>query len=194
MRKGLLLTVLFTFLLAGAAMAEEVVLFNFEDGLQGWEIPDWAFEKPDMVLKEIDVTDEYASNGAKSMMMDADFTGGRWTGALVEIMQYYDWTDYSKLAVDIYLPKEAPMGLRAKMILTVGDSWKWVEMSKTYALAPGKWTTITADLMPGSIDWRRIQVDDAFRADVRKIDVRVESNNRPAYTGKIYIDNVRVIE
>ncbi|MBD3379586.1 MAG: hypothetical protein GF408_03885 [Candidatus Omnitrophica bacterium] len=194
MKKSLVLLMTAAFLFAGSAYAEEVVLFDFEEGLQGWEIPDWAFEKPDMVQNEIDISSDYASHGDSSMIMDVDFTGGRWTGAIVEIMQYYDWTDYGTLAVDIYLPKDAPMGLRAKMILTVGDSWKWVEMSRTYALKPGAWTTISADLKPGSIDWRRIQVDESFRKDVRKIDVRIESNNRPAYTGKLYIDNVRVIE
>ena len=127
-------------------------------------------------------------------MIMTDFPGGRWTGAIVEIMQYFDWSDYSKLACDIYLPKDAPLGLKGKMILTVGDSWKWVEMSKSTSLIPGKWVTISADLKKGSIDWRRVQVDDAFRSDVRKLDIRVESNNKPAYTGPIYIDNIRVIK
>ena len=144
--------------------------------------------------EDIDASSEYASTGNESLEMIVDFPGGRWTGAIVEIMQYFDWSDYSKIACDIYLPADAPLGLRAKMILTVGDSWKWVEMSRSYALKPGEWVTLTADLTPGSVDWRRIQVDDAFRQDVRKIDVRVESNNKPAYTGPIYIDNIRVIK
>jgi len=109
-------------------------------------------------------------------------------------MQYFEWSDYSALACDIYLPADAPLGLRGKMILTVGDAWQWVEQSKSVGLKPGEWVTVTADLKPGSIDWRRVQVDDAFRADVRKIDIRVESNNKPAYTGPIYVDNVRVIK
>jgi hypothetical protein len=109
-------------------------------------------------------------------------------------MQYFDWTDYSRIACDVYLPEGAPLGLKGKIILTVGDSWKWVEMSRSFSLQPGKWTTMSADLKPGSIDWRRIEVNDAFRQDVRKIDIRVESNNKPAYTGSIYIDNIRVIK
>jgi len=173
---------------------QETILFSFEDGLEGWEIPDWAYEKPDHVQKEIDVSNKYAKVGNNSLEIDTEFPGGRWTGAIIEIMQYFDWTDYSKIACDIYLPEDAPLGLRAKMILTVGDSWKWVEQSRSYALKPGQWVTISADLNPGSIDWRRVEVDDAFRADVRKIDIRVDSNNRPAYTGPIYVDNIRVIK
>lgn len=194
MKKLVLAIALMGLLISGAAYAEEAVLFDFENGLQGWEIPDWAYEKPDHVQQEITMSEDFASNGANSLKMATEFPGGRWTGAIIEIMQYFDWTDYSKLECDIYLPADAPIGLKAKIILTVGDSWKWVEMSKSYSLKPGEWVTISADLMPGSIDWRRIQVDDAFRTDIRKIDIRVDSNNRPAYTGPIYIDNIRVVK
>ena len=183
------------FLVPKASYAQEAnVLFSFETGTQGWDIPDWAYEKPDHVQKSIEPSDKYASEGVKSLQIDTEFTGGRWTGAIIEIMQYYDWSDYSTLACDIYLPKGAPIGLKGKMILTVGDSWKWVEQSRSFNLKPGEWVTMTADLRPGSIDWRRVQVDEAFRQDVRKIDIRIESNNKPAYTGPIYVDNVRVIK
>ncbi|MEA3488801.1 MAG: glycan-binding surface protein [Candidatus Omnitrophota bacterium] len=196
MKKVLLALAVVGLLFAGTVgvAAEETVLFSFEKGLEGWEIPDWAYEKPDHVQKEINPSNKFASEGKGSLEIDTEFPGGRWTGAIVEIMQYFDWSDYGKIACDIYLPKEAPLGLRGKMVLTVGDSWKWVEQSRSYALKPGQWVTLTADLKPGSIDWRRVQVDDAFRADVRKIDIRVESNNKPAYTGPVYIDNIRVIK
>ncbi|MFC1548857.1 glycan-binding surface protein [Candidatus Omnitrophota bacterium] len=196
MKKVVLTLAVLGLLFAGTTVnaQDETVLFSFENGLQGWEIPDWAYEKPDHVQQEIRASNNFASEGNQSLEIDCEFPGGRWTGAIIEIMQYFDWTDYSKLACDIYLPKGAPLGLRAKMILTVGDSWKWVEMSRSFGLQPGKWVTIAADLKTGSIDWRRIQVDDGFRQDIRKIDIRVASNNKPAYTGPIYIDNIRVIE
>jgi len=178
----------------GAYAAEETILFNFEDGLQGWDVPNWAYEKPDMVQKGIKLSEEYFSNGSKSLEIDVEFPGGRWTGAIVEIMQFFDWSDYSAIACDVYIPENAPAGLKAAIILTVGDTWKWVEMSRAYSLEPGKWTTLKGDLTAGSIDWRRVQVDDAFRQDVRKIDIRIHSNNKPAYTGPIFIDNVRVIK
>jgi len=177
-----------------AGAQEEAVLFSFEKGTDGFEIPDWAYEKPDHVQQDIRSSENFASEGNSSLEIDCEFPGGRWTGAIVEIMQYFDWSDYSTLACDVYLPAGAPIGLKGKIILTVGDSWKWIEMSRSYNVKPGQWTTMTADLRAGSIDWRRIEVDEAFRSDIRKIDIRVESNNKPAYTGPIYIDNVRVIK
>jgi hypothetical protein len=39
-----------------------------------------------------------------------------------------------------------------------------------------------------------VEVTEAFRQDIRKIDIRVESNNKPAYSGPFYIDNIRVIK
>ena len=192
MKKTLLLMAIIGLFIGGSIVHAEEVLFDFENGLQGWEIPDWAYEKPDHVQQEINVSDKYASQGDKSLEIMTEFSGGRWTGAIIEIMQYFDWTDYSRLACDVYIPADAPVGLKGKMILTVGDSWKWVEMSRSFPLKPGQWVTMSADLKPGSIDWRRVQVDDSFRQDVRKIDIRVESNNRPAYTGPIYVDNIRV--
>lgn len=196
MKKSVVLVALFAFLLGMSliAKAEEVVLFDFEKGLEGWEIPDWAFEKPDHAQKDLEASKDVAKTGAQSLKMTVDFPGGRWTGGIVEIMQYFDWTEYNTLACDIYIPKEAPLGLKAKIILTVSDAWKWIEMSREFNLVPGQWTTIKADLLPGSIDWRRTQVDDAFRQDVRKIDIRVVSDGKPAYTGPVYIDNVRVMK
>ena len=182
-------------LVSSAAYAQDgSVLYSFEDGLEGWDVPDWAYEKPDHVQKSIAQSGDYASDGVKSLEMDVDFPGGSWTGAIVEIMQYFDWTDYSKVECDVYIPADAPLGLKASMILTVGDSWKWVEQSKAVALKPGEWVTVSGDLKPGSIDWRRTEVDDAFRSDIRKVDIRVESNNKPAYTGKVYIDNIKVVK
>ncbi len=196
MRRLLVGLVICGFMLSGTLVGamEQEVLYGFENGLQGWQIPDWAYEKPDYVQKSITQSQNFASEGTSSIEIDTDFTGGKWTGAIIEIMQYYDWSAYNKLSCDIYLPADAPTGLKAKMILTVGDSWKWVEMSKAVELKPGEWTTITADLTPGSIDWRRVQVDDAFRTDIRKIDIRIESNNQPTFKGPIYVDNIRVTQ
>lgn len=174
-----------------SAFAEEV-LYDFEGGLQGWQIPDWAYEKDDYVGDEVLVSSEYASSGKQSLKLTVDFPGKRWTGGIVEIMEYMDWTPHKYISCDVFIPPGTPDGLKAKIILTVGDGWKWVEMSRSIKLKAGEWTTISADLTPGSMDWKRLAPTDEFRADVRKIDVRIESNNKPQYKGAIYIDNVRV--
>lgn len=178
---------------SGLAFPAEEVLFDFEDGtLSGWEIPDWVYEKDDYVTEEVDTSKDYASSGDKSMKLLANFPGDNWSGAIVEVMEYFDWTPYSAISCDIMVPASAPAGLKAKIVLTVGDSWKWTEMSRSVKLEPGQWVTIEASLKPGSTDWKRTTVTDEFRSDIRKIAIRVESNRRPAYSGPIYIDNIRL--
>lgn len=194
MKKGLITLIIAGLIVSVHAMAfaEGRVLYNFETGVEGWEIPDWAYEQDDYVGESLDVSDEFAAQGKSSLKMVVDFTGGSWRGAVAEVMEYLDWTPYGTLSVDVLVPPDAPVGLRAKLILTVGDDWKWTEMSKSVKLEPGKWVTISANLLPGSMDWKRTNPTDEFRADVRKIDVRVESNRKPIYKGPVYIDNIRV--
>lgn len=172
------------------ARAEDKVVFSFEKDAQGWEIPEWALEQEDHVAKAVTVSKDFAKEGTQSLKVAANFPGKVWTSALVEDFEYFDWTPYKAVAVDIYIPAEAPVGLRAKIILTVGENWKWTEMSRGIPLIPGQWVTITANLLPGSEDWKKTVVDDNFRKDVRKFAVRVESNKQPVYDGPIYIDNV----
>ncbi|MBF0252578.1 MAG: hypothetical protein HQL29_02065 [Candidatus Omnitrophica bacterium] len=194
MKKVFLFSLMIMALMFSTQSFADEVLYGFENGIEGWDVPDWAYEKPDHVQREISASDAYSNEGTHSLEIITEFPGGSWAGAIVEIMQYFDWSDYSQIAYDIYIPEDAPTGLKTKMILTVGNQWKWVEMSRDFDVEPGKWVTVSADLLPGSIDWRKTQVDDAFRQDVRKIDIRVVSNGKPAYSGPIYVDNVRVIE
>lgn len=176
------------------ANAEEKVLFGFEKDTQGWEIPEWAIEQEDYVAKSVEVSKDAAKEGKSSLKMTASFPGKMWTAALTEDFEYFDWTPYKSVSVDIYIPKEAPVGLKAKIILTVGENWKFTEMSRSIALVPGEWVTISANLLPGSEDWKRTVVDEQFRKDVRKISVRVESNRKPEYDGPIYIDNIKLVK
>jgi len=196
MKKLVLITAVFAFVASfatGEAFSAEKVLYSFEEDVEGWEIPDWAFEKEDYVGNSINASRKAAKIGRGSLEIMVDFPGGNWTGAIVEILEYFDWTPYSTISCDVYLPKDAPAGLRAKMVLTVGDSWKWTEMSRSMRLTSGEWTTISANLKPGSTDWKRTQPTDEFRADVRKLAVRI-SSNKPAYKGPVYIDNIVLSE
>ncbi|MGB2662233.1 MAG: hypothetical protein WBB86_00390 [Candidatus Omnitrophota bacterium] len=172
-------------------ITEERTYYDFEGDLGGWEVPMWAAGKSDYVAKEVSVSSDFASHGKDSMKIEADFPGGLWTAGLVEIQQYLDMSRYRVISVDLYIPKDAPMGLKVKFILTVGSNWKFVEMSRSVPLVPGEWVTITANIEPGSYDWKRVVPDEKFAEDVRKIAIRVESNRKPKYTGPIYVDNVR---
>jgi len=171
--------------------AEEEVLFGFEGGDSGWAIPEWALNKEGYVCKKIEVTSDIAAEGKSALKADVTFPGGSWAAGYVEIQQYFDWTPYASVLVDVYLPETAPAGLKAKLILTVGESWVWAEMAKDTALEPGKWVTVTANLLPGSSDFRA-KVDETFRKNVHKVGVRIESDRKPAYDGAVYIDNFRV--
>ena len=104
-----------------------------------------------------------------------------------------DWSPFGQLSVSLYLPPDAPEGLMGRVILTVGESWKWTEMNRPMPLHPGAWTSITVNLKPGSMDWSFFP-DDRFRQLVRRVGVRIESNGKPAYGGAVYLDNVRLAE
>ncbi len=196
MKKILMIVLALAFVIAVSplARAEERVLFGFEKDAQGWEIPDWALEQEDYVAKTISVSKDVAKEGKQSLKVMTAFPGKMWTAALVEDFEYFDWTPYKAISVDVYVPKEAPTGLKAKLVLTVGENWKWTEMARSVTLVPGEWLTLTVSIAPGSEDWKKTVVDEEFRKDVRKVSVRVESNKKPEYSGPIYIDNFKLIK
>lgn len=173
-------------------ITEERTYYDFEGNIGGWEVPMWAQGKADHVAKDILVSKEVASKGNASMKVATNFPGGIWAAALVEIQQYLDISNYRVIRADLYLPKDAPIGLKSKIILTVGNNWKFVEMSGSVPLVPGEWATISANIEPGSYDWKRVVPDEEFAEDIRKIAIRIESNRKPSYSGPLYIDNVRV--
>ncbi|NQU95633.1 MAG: hypothetical protein HQ549_05330 [Candidatus Omnitrophica bacterium] len=173
-------------------ITEEMVLFSFEKDEDGWEVPEWALDKDDHVAESIEISSDVASEGNSSLKVNSNFPGRIWSAAIIEHEQYFDFSPYREIAVDVYITEDTPLGLRAKIILTVGDSWKWTEMTRSVPLIPGEWVTIRGDIGPGSYDWKRVLPDETFRQDIRKIVVRVESNKRPVYKGPVYIDNLRI--
>jgi len=168
------------------------LLYDFEENTEGWEIPAWTFDKSDHVGKKLQKVNETASSGSGCLKLQADFPGGMWTAALIEISHFIDIKDYDFISADIYLPDQCPSGLRAKFIFTVGNDWRFTEMSRSLRLVPGKWTTIAADISNLSRDWKKTAMDSNIKSDVRKIAIRVESGGKPVYSGPIYIDNVRL--
>lgn len=176
-----------------APITEEKIYYDFETDLGGWEVPLWASSKSDYVANIApEISKDFASHGNYSMKIMADFPGQMWSAALVEIQHYLDLSASRALMADIYIPEDAPLGLKVKLILTVGESWKFVEMNRTVPLIPGEWATISANIAPGSYDWKRIVPERSFSEDVRKIAIRIESNRKPKYAGPVYIDNIRV--
>ena len=76
--------------------------------------------------------------------------------------------------------------------MTAGENWSFIEMKKAVVLIPGKWRTVKADLHGGGRVWKNSASAPNMASDVRKVGVRVESNQRPTYKGPIYIDTIRV--
>lgn len=192
--------ILFFLLLASSlsasySFAEDILLFSFENDPEGWEIPDWAFTKEDHVAQDVAVSQVQASEGSRSLEMGVNFPSDpQWRGAYVErVIDITDWSPFKYLSIDVYLPKDAPQGLRARVILTVGENWKWSESNKAFALTPGEWAVIKLDLTSESRNWRKY-LTDGFRADIRKMGIRIESNGKIAYKGPVYIDNIRLLE
>ncbi|MFA6079129.1 MAG: hypothetical protein WC779_05225 [Candidatus Omnitrophota bacterium] len=175
------------------SFSREILLFSFEKDPQGWEVPDWAIGKKDHVVQEIGISEFQASAGKYALEASVDFPNEPgWKGAYVErVVDVTDWSPFKYLTADVFLPKEAPRGLRARIILTVGDEWKWTEMNKSIMLTPGEWTVLKVDLSADSLNWKSF-ITDSFRSDVKKIGIRVESNGNVQYKGPIYIDNIRL--
>ena len=174
------------------ALATEVVIYGFEDGEDGWVIPDWAKASGDYVATALTVSRDYAVEGRCSLALQAQFPGQRWTGAYVERqVETTDWSPFERLLLNIYLPSGAPAGLKGKIILTVGDQWQWTEQNQAVPLEPGRWTTLSVDLKPSSMDWKFF-LDDSFRRNIRKLGIRIESDKGPAYSGPVFLDDVRL--
>ena len=177
-----------------ALLAQHVVVNSFESNVEGWKIPEWAKSSDDYVAEECRVSTEHADDGQAALEIRTAFPGHRWTGAYVERdVEMTDWTIFSTLKMDVYVPATAPAGLGGKIILTVGDGGQWVEMNRTIALKPGTWTTLQANLRPGSMDWKFFP-NEAFRKNIHKMGVRIESNREPIYWGGVFLDNVRLEE
>jgi len=182
----------------GTASAEptpnrELVIFDFEGGLQEWAIPDWALTSQDYGGKGLSPSLDFVSHGKGSLQLLVDFSGRRWTGAYLEQLMYVtDWSPFDALSVDVYAPRGAPQGLKGRIILTVGEKWTWTEMNRGLPLTPGEWTTITAGLTAGSLDWKFFP-DEAFRKDIRKLGLRIESETQ-AYQGPVYVDRIRLLD
>ena len=182
---------------SGAVLAQEpaLIMFDFEGTTEDWAIPEWAVENTqDYVGLSATNSTDYASHGERSLQVLTNFPGGRWTGAYVDRVMYVtDWTQFGEIAADLYLPYNAPKGLKARFILGTGDQWTWTEMNRALPLAPDRWTTITANLKPGSLDWKFFP-DELFRKDIRKVGLRIESDREPAYQGPVFVDQIRLIK
>jgi len=219
MRKILLSALFFTMVLLNSANAfsAEKILSDFEKDDGGWGVPDWCFEKGDYVCKTSSISADVSNTGTSSLKLLVDFPGNAWKAGIAEYeSDGSGLEEYGTISCSFYIPKTAPSGIKAKLILTVedGSEWLWVETMNTIDLTPSEWTVLAASIKSGSRDWMRplgsvisggspndpkvsgaqvYDVKDGFRANIRKIGVRVESD-KTGYAGPVYIDTIKVSE
>ena len=189
----------------GVFASDNKIHFDFEEGKEGWVIPDWAYYQSDHKGRITEISAKEASHGKSSLAVMCEFPGDVWTAALIEWKKDIDLSEYDTISVDVYLPKKAPRGfLKGRIILTVGEGWYFTEMRPAVYLEPGKWTTLKAKLESEEVedsDWKGRKEKRLFHHihNVRKIAVRVEYDASPPhrigpkYHGPIYVDNM-VIE
>jgi hypothetical protein len=182
--------------------AADAINYNFEEGNDGWVIPDWAYYQSDHKAEVVEVSIKEASSGKGSLALMCDFPGDVWAAALVEHAEDLNLSKYSTISADIYLPKGAPKGIiQARFILTVGIGWHFTEMRQAVLLVPGRWTKLEAKLESEEAeasDWKGRKEKRLFHHinNVRKIAIRIEYDASPPYKtghrykGPVYIDNV----
>lgn len=189
----------------GAEAADDKILYDFEQTVENWKIPDWAYYQDDHRAVELAPSEKKFSNGKSSLEVMCDFPGTKWAAALVELEKDQDLSGYNTISADIYIPKKAPKGfMQARLILTVGIGWHFIEMRSPVPLIPGKWVHIEAKLdnaepdENSKSDWKGRKEKRLFKHidAIKKIAVRVEYDSAPPhrigprYKGPIYIDNI----
>src|SRR3989338_4345469 len=180
------------------------IRFGFEKGLDGWDIPEWALERPDYVGQSIEISPEHATKGENSLKLNCDFPGTAWRAVVVEHVEDINLRGYKRILVDVFIPSDAPSEfLRGKIIVTAGPWW-YIEMLDSVPLKRGDWTTITARLDVGDKGemryWKCKTKEECLEAhldQVKKLAVRIEYNasydrTGRAYKGPVYIDNIIV--
>jgi hypothetical protein len=201
----MLKAVVFLLMVIIAFPASAELSFDFEDGQEGWEVPDWATTQPDHVCRKLETSTDNASSGTTALKLTCEFPGDEWTAALVQYENYdgfFNFSGYKAISADVFLPEEARGGFyKAKIILTTGD-WVFIEMSKGIPLNFGSWTTVTAPLeVPEGMGrgfWKGIPAETTFTdniRDIKRVAVRIEYNANPSlagtrYEGPVYVNNI----
>jgi hypothetical protein len=181
----------------GMADAPPVLLYGFEQDIEGWNLPDWPdANKNDkgQVVQPI-CSDEESSEGHRSLKMTFHIAPARASQGFVGVHPLSDWTMLRRVRMDVYLPPNAPAGLTAHFYM-MQDGWHWRESTPRIALKPGQWTTLETPLVGSGVaaEWGCSEKE--FRAglpDVLDFGIRIgnEEPNRVGYSGPVYIDNVR---
>ena len=109
------------------------------DGGRTWKILDYLSSR---VPEKGEIADPVSGSGYGRITIAANSMD--WNN-YVRIQKFLsqegdDWSGYEKIGVKVFLPKDAPKGMAATIVVQSG-SWAWKEGAMT-PIQPGKWTTV----------------------------------------------------
>jgi len=183
------------FFICAEGYCQDKMIYNCERYIQNWDIPDWSGAKDDYVSPILSIDKNFLKDGDPGLKLTVAFDGEKWSAGMIETIGRFDLTLYKAITCRIYLPRSAPKGINARITITVGDDYTWMEMKRPVALSPGRYTKVKAGLRYGNNKWKTttgvVRMTDWMKEDVRKVGIRVESNI-VEYKGPVYITDIHL--
>jgi len=177
------------------SFAGPATIYNCEQFIHNWRTPEWSTQREDHIISEMYVDKSFSRDGGVSLKLVVDFPGQEWRAGIVETEGEFDLTIYKSFSCEVYLPKNAPSGIEARLIFVTGENYIWFEMEKPISLDPGRKTKLFASLRRGVRCWsdgdKTMRLTDELKSEIRKLAIRIESN-KARYQGPVYIDNIRL--
>lgn len=192
-RLGFFSILSFAFTVMSGAWALAPLHWDFEQPDE-----DWGPSPLDKGTKSVRISAERASSGTHSLAV----TGALPSSFGVTYFPWDDWTGYTQLSFDIYVPKGIPKEF---------DLWVYLKDRQYYwyqtapfrspttgkplprGLRPGQWNTIMLDISPRSTIWQPGGHRKAWERALyypREFGIRIFS--RQSWNGTIYLDNMRL--
>jgi len=185
------------FFACSRSYSQERMIYNCEQYINGWDIPEWPVSEEDYVSPILAVDENFLEDSFSGLKLTVAFDGDEWSAGMIETTGVFDLTLYKAISCRIYLPESAPRGIMARFIITVGDDYTWMELKRPIALTPGRHTRVKAGLRHGNNGWKTtyggVRIADWMKEDVRKIGIRIESNI-VEYEGPVYINDIRLVK
>ncbi|MBN1268184.1 MAG: hypothetical protein JXB04_01230, partial [Kiritimatiellae bacterium] len=169
----LLIPIAIVLIAAASAPAEPIVLFDFEDGPQGWEV-DWGLDSKPATASR------YASNGKQSLALEHTF--GKDKEAIAVLVILKEIADFTSLP--------GFEGVSAWVYLPTGNFWEAQVYVKTGPNWNISWGSLHQQLASG---WHKVVIrkdEIADPADVRAIGVQIKNYSLSTQT-KVYVDYVQ---
>ena len=180
---------------ATAALALAPLRWDFEAGESAHE--DWVASALDAGTRGVQASSARASSGARSLAI----TGSLPQSFGVTYLPWDDWTGYTQLSFDLYIPAGVPKEFDLWVYLK-DKQYYWYQTAPFRSPTtgkplpgpkPGKWTTIKLDISPTSTIWKPGGHRRAWERALyypREFGLRVFSRRK--WSGTVWLDNVQL--